>query len=172
MSRRTSAESARDLHELELGHREAHGQRVWIDLHPDVLKQAARLAVHGAPVDAQAAHARGLDAHEQVLGDVEVREELGVLVHRRDARGPGLHGRAERDRRTIKADGAAIGALEARDDLDERRLAGAVLAEERMDGSGAHAQVGLGQCLDGLEALAQADDPRRSASCAVGSGAG
>ena len=90
------------------------------------------LGVHRRPVDA-ATGAERLAAHEDVLGDRQVGEERRLLVDDRDARGLGLRGRAEVDRLAVEQQLAAVAAVHAGDDLDQRRLAGAVLADEGVD---------------------------------------
>ncbi len=98
---------------------------------------------HGAPVDdaeAIASAARGV-AHEDVLGHGELRVEAQLLVHRGHAGGLGLVGAVEADLLAIDADGAAVRLVHARDDLDERGLAGPVLADEGMDLAGSDREV-------------------------------
>ena len=74
-----------------------------------------------------------LVADEDVLGDVQVGEEQRLLVDRRDAEALRLGGAADGHRLAVEQDLAAVGLVDAGDDLDQRRLAGAVLAEQRMD---------------------------------------
>ena len=104
-------------------------------LTPSRANSADGLGVHGGAVDA-AAGAQWLAAHEDVLGDREVREERRLLVDHRDAGGLGLRGRAEVDVVALEPEGAGVAAVHAGHDLDQRRLAGAVLADQRVDGAG------------------------------------
>ena len=50
-------------------------------------------------------------------------------------------GLAKRTVLAVQADGAGVGLVEAGDDLDQRRLAGAVLAEQRMHLAGADVEA-------------------------------
>ena len=102
---------------------------------PSRSKSALRLGVHRGPVDPAPA-AQRLTAHEDVLGDREVGEEGRLLVDHRDARGLGLGGRAEVDVLAPEAQRARVAAVHAGDDLDQRGLAGAVLAHQRVDRAG------------------------------------
>ena len=73
-------------------------------------------------------------ADEDVLGDRQVGEDHRLLVDGGDAEALRvLRGLAGRDRRPVDADLAAVLLLDAGHDLDQRRLAGAVLAEQRVD---------------------------------------
>jgi len=59
-----------------------------------------------------------------------------VLGDERQAEEPGLARVPERDGTTVPLDHAGVGAEDAGGDRDQRGLAGAVLAEERMDLAG------------------------------------
>ena len=97
-------------------------------------------------------------AEEDVLGDRQAVDDVELLVHRRDAeleRGLGcgdLDGLAEpRDR-------AAVGAVHAGERLDERGLAGTVLAEHAVHLAGADVEVHAPQRVDAREALGGTPD--------------
>ena len=71
-------------------------------------------------------------AERDVLGHGERLDEPEVLVHHPD---PGVERVAravEHDRLAVEADLALVGPVEAGEDVRERALAGAVLAEERV----------------------------------------
>ena len=88
------------------------------------------LAPHPPPVhDAAAVPV----ADEDVLGDRQVGEDHRLLVDGRDTQPLGILGRCHPDRLTVHEDLARIELLDAGHDLDERRLAGAVLAQQGMD---------------------------------------
>jgi len=102
-------------------------------------------------------------AEEDVLGHGELGEEQQLLIDGRDAafgrlaRGDGLQlGVADADR-------AAVGRVDAGDDLDQRRLAGAVLAEQRMHLAGVHVEVDVAQHPDAGEGLRDAAERQRPA---------
>ena len=74
------------------------------------------------------AEARLLVAEVDVLGDGEALDEVELLVDRRDARGPSRPAGGEAHLLALPGDGALVGLVDAGEDLDEGRLAGAVLA--------------------------------------------
>ena len=76
-------------------------------------------------------------AHENVLGDGQLREQQQLLEDRGDAAALGVMRVREANDIAVQADGALVGLVEAGDDLDQRRLAGAVLAEQGMHLAGA-----------------------------------
>ena len=94
----------------------------------------ARLA-HAAPVEKAAA--RRLAPEEQVLGDGEVGQQREFLEDGRDRRPPrASRGAAERDRLAVEPELARVRPMNAGEQLHQRRLAGAVLAGDGMDGAG------------------------------------
>src|SRR5262249_13328439 len=72
-------------------------------------------------------------AHAQVLVDGEMREDVDLLRHVADAERLHPVRRDAADRRAAEADGAAMRAEEAEDGLEQRRLAGAVGADDEGD---------------------------------------
>ena len=76
-----------------------------------------------------------------------------MLVDHRDAVALGVGGAADRDLRAVDQDAAAVGLMDAAQDLDQRALAGAVLAGERMHAPGVQSEIDVGQHLDGPEPL-------------------
>ena len=86
-----------------------------------------------------------LAAHVDVLGDGEVRGQDELLVDHADAQVAA--GSRVRDVHllALEPDGAGILAVDAGQDLHERRLAGAVLADERMHLPGAQLELGVHQ---------------------------
>ena len=97
---------------------------------PRLARMLLRLRVHPRPVDEQVLVAVG---DEDVLGDVEVREDEGLLVDRGETVGLRLLGVREVNRSALHPDLALVALLDAGQDLDEGRLAGAVLADEGVD---------------------------------------
>ena len=71
-------------------------------------------------------------AEDHVLGDGERRHEPEVLVHHADPGVERLARRGELDRLAVEADHALVGPVEPGEDVRERALAGAVLAEQRV----------------------------------------
>ena len=131
------------------------------------------LAPHPAPVDAPAARQR-LRADEDVLGDRQVREQRRLLEDDRDAGRVRLGGACRRrPPRPSISTRPAVGPVHAGEDLDERRLAGAVLAHERVGLAAAQLDPAVLERAHGAEALARVVDDEqrrvRSASAGVGS---
>ncbi len=97
-----------------------------------------------------------LVAEEQVPGHVEVVGEREVLVDGRDPevrrvlRALDVRGLAE------EPELARVGQVHARDGLDERRLAGAVVADQGDHLAGVDVEVHVGERLHGAEALVHA----------------
>jgi hypothetical protein len=72
------------------------------------------------------------DREPNVLCHCHVGEDRGVLVHHRDAELMCKRRRQLRDVATVEDDRAGVWGKSAGGDVHQRRLAGAVLAEERM----------------------------------------
>ena len=85
-----------------------------------------------AQVD-QPAAADGLVAEDHVLRDGEDRDEHEVLVDHADAGGHRVAGPGERHGRVVDEDLALVGVVQPVEDVHQRGLAGAVLAEQRVD---------------------------------------
>ena len=79
-----------------------------------------------------------LASQEHVLDDVEIVGQGEVLVHGLDPQRGGVVGAADPDGLALPEDLAAVGLVDARDALDEDRLAGAVVAHERGHLTGRH----------------------------------
>ena len=147
-----------DLDPLPVGDRErAHrrGDVELVDLERG--QDLGGAGAHGGPVHAAPTVARGV-AQEDVLGHAQIGEQQQFLEHRGDAGGLRLLRSGEVDLVPIDADRARIRAIDARDDLDQRRLAGAVLAEQRVDLAGMDVEADVVKRPHAGERLAQALD--------------
>jgi hypothetical protein len=143
---------AQDLHLLLLAGAQATRGHVGGQVEPGTAGQRGVAAPERAAAQ-EAALAR-LGAEEHVLGDREPRHERRLLRDRRDAALERFAGRAQRDRLAREAQLPVVGSEHAGDDPPERRLAGAVLADQRVDlpardgqrdgVEGAHAAEALG----------------------------
>ena len=140
---RLHGERAGDLHHLLLGDRKIAHQRARAALEADALAQRFRLLFQLAVADEEA-RAR-LAADEHILRHRHVGGEGEFLVDGDDAGLLGLLRGGEAHGLAVEFDRPLIGRLGAREDLEERRLAGTVLAEEGVDFRLAHLEV------DGLE---------------------
>ena len=130
-----------DLDDLLLGRRERTGLDPRIDMagaDPD--EQLARLGRERLAVD-QAGPAGHVIADEQVLHHRQRGDQRQLLVDMDDAgveRRPGI---PEDGFLATPTDGAAVARQRARQDVDEGRLAGAVLAQERDDLAGGNVEI-------------------------------
>ena len=124
-----------DLDHLAAGERQVLDQRERVDVGGAGAGQ--RLlgeAALGAAVDH--AEARGRLADDDVVGDREVGDERELLEDADDAGVAGGGGRGKADGVAVQGHPAAVGLHDAGHDLDERGLAGAVLAEDGVDAAG------------------------------------
>ncbi len=92
----------------------------------------ARLGFHGDVVE-RAPGAPELAPQEQVGRGVEILGERQGLIDRLDAVAPGVAGAVDRSRPAVDADLARVGPIGAREHLDQRRLAGTVVAQQADD---------------------------------------
>jgi hypothetical protein len=82
-----------------------------------------------------------LDPEHDVLGDRHHRDEHEVLVHHADPALDRVLRRAERDALAVEDDLTLVGLREPVEDVHQRRLAGAVLAEQRVNLAAAKVEV-------------------------------
>src|ERR1700738_2834554 len=73
---------------------------------------------------------------EEVGDDIKVVAQREVLVHGRDPERRGLVGAGERGRPAVEGELARVRRVDTGDDLDERRLAGSVVAHKPDDLAG------------------------------------
>ena len=104
-----------------------------------------------------------------VLGDGQRLEQREMLEHHADAEPARRGGVGDRDRLALPADLAGGRLQRAVEDLDQRRLAGAVLAEERVDLAGLDGEVDVVVGAERGEVLGDADRLERRLA---GGGAG
>jgi hypothetical protein len=169
---RLHVDRASDRDELLHGERVVSEEGARIDVEVEAREELGGAAPHRAPVDRT--EAAGLAAEHDVLGDREVGEEVDLLVHGRDARRLRLGGAAEGDLLAGERDGAGVDEVDARERLDERGLAGAVLAHERVHLAREHAEVDAVERLHAREADRDAAhlDDRGGRECLGGRGCG
>ena len=117
-----------------------------------------------APVDASAEPGQVAGRHGEVVDGVQRADEAEVLVHEADSRvGRGLavtEARAGR-RRPTPVRLAGVGLVVAGEDLDQRRLAGAVLADERVDLTGGDVDADIVEGDLTGKGLREVFDPQR-----------
>ena len=147
-----------DFHALPIGDRQRRDFGVDVDMRAvEIVEQRARLRAHHAPVHAAERRARRV-ADEDVFGDGQLRKEQQLLIDDRDALGARVAGRGEMNDLVADANLARVRAMNAGHDLDQRRLAGAVLAEQRVDLAGAHVERHVAQHRDADEGLRNATE--------------
>src|SRR5680860_730852 len=95
-----------------------------------------------------------LTAHEDVFGHRKIGKECGLLIDDSDASVLGFGCRFEVNRLSMQDELASITLIEARNDFDERRLAGAILTNKSVDGTGLHAQASRLESDDRAKGLA------------------
>ena len=117
---------------------------------------SGQILFEGQPVDLHTP----LDARrlgiETVYQDLALAAELDAGANMflgREVMRPCLLGRVDRDRLALEEDLAAVGRVDADKRLDQRRLAGAVVADERDDLLGKDREVRAVERLDAAERL-------------------
>ena len=126
----------------------------WISSEARISAARARIARQSMPPQRVARRV----AEEDVLGHGQLGEQQQLLEHGGDAGGLRLLRAAEVDLAPVDADRARVRPVDAGDDLDQRRLAGAVLAQQRMDLAGTDVEADVVQRPHAGERLAQALD--------------
>ena len=141
--------------DLLLGRPERRHRRRRSDaLIPEPGQQRRGLAVHRRPV--QQRTPAPLVAEEHVQRHRQVRDQVQLLVDGGDAAGDRGSGVADRERLALEPDLAGGGLDQPGDALDERRLAGAVLADQTVHLAAGHGQV---DAIEGAHARVVLDQP-------------
>src|SRR5207249_7596132 len=100
----------------------------------------------------------GVSAGEDVLGHGQVLEHGRLLVHRDDAQPARRLRISDPLRLTADQQPTLVGVDDAGEDLDERRLAGTVLADERVDAPGTDDEAHVLERVHAAVALRDAFD--------------
>ena len=140
-----------DLHQLLLGDGQAAGLPAQIQVPANVRHGVRQLLVQLrlAPVKADG----------DILLHVHVGEEKRLLGHHINAPGQGVGGPVQGHRLAVHGKPAAVMAVDAHDDLHQRRLACAVAADQGQHLAGHHVQV---DALEhGVQAEGLIDTPHR-----------
>ena len=112
-----------------------------------------RLPVEPPIVEQEARPAARLAAQEDVLGDRQVRRQVQLLVDHADAEVQRRSRVGDLDRLALEPDLAGVGLVDAGQDLHQRGLAGAVLADQGVDFSGTELEASVGKRMDAGEVL-------------------
>ena len=134
---RAAPERLDDLHLLLVAEREVGRLRAGVDLDAQLARQLGEALSRGRPVEAQAVAV----AEHQVLEHGECGDQRRVLVHSADPELERPPRRRDGRLDPLDADPAGVGAEQAGQNADQRRLAGAVLAEQAVHLAGAEGQV-------------------------------
>ncbi len=148
-----------DLDELALGRPEAAAGPARRQLAGDAerLEQGPRPPLEIAPIEKKPGP--GVDvAEKDILGDRQLGDDLGLLVDHADAGRVRLRRAAEAHGRPVDEDAAAVRLEDAFEQPHQRRLAGAVLADQRQDLAGPDLEADALERLDDAEALGHALD--------------
>ena len=142
----------RDLHRLLRGQGESSGRGTHVEPDAQARQDLLGLRVHAPPVGQQSLLAVG---DEDVLGHVQVREQQRLLV---DGGQPGrlrLLRVGQVDRLPLDEDLSRVALHDPGQDLDQGRLAGAVLPHQRVDLACVEPQRHVVQRLRHVEALGE-----------------
>jgi hypothetical protein len=143
-----------DLDRLTLGDAEQLDRQIDVDRRLQACEQLACMPAHRRPVDPPSP--TRLASDEDVLGNRKVREHGRMLVDHRDTVTLRVARPADRDLLALEQDPAAIGLVDTAQDLDQRALAGAVLAGKRVHAPGMQAKINVAQHLDRAKPLGDA----------------
>ena len=133
-------EHLHDLDALAVADAELGDERVGLDREAVDPDRARRIRFSRRTEVEPDRRARLVSEHD-VLGDGEVVGEHEVLMHHADAEGDRITRRLEALLLAAHADDALVGTLLAVEDLHQRRLPGAVLAHDCVDGTGRDGEV-------------------------------
>ena len=148
-------QAADDLDPLPLADRQIGDDRIGIE------RQAVFLRDRSDPVLECAEPGGSCQRQRDVLGDSQRVEQREVLKNHADAETPGRGGIGDDYRLPLPADFAG-GRLEGTvEDLHQRRLAGAVLAEERVNLAGMNDEIDVVVGAERAEILGDADGGKR-----------
>ena len=142
-----------DLDQLLLRDRQARREPVRRDREADALEHRARVRRHLARVE-RAARER-LAAEIEILGHREIRQQREFLEDGGNAAHERVAGSRKRCALAAYEQVARIGPLDAGEQLHERRFAGAVLARDGVNGTGAHGERDVGDGFRRPEALTE-----------------
>ena len=143
-----------DLDPLLHAHRQLRDRGVEVDLQPVVALE--RLDLGPGAGDAALQGDATLGAQQQVLQDGERLDQHEMLVDHADAGLDRILRAANGPLLPVDQDLAAVGLVEAVEDVHQRRLAGAVLADDAVDRAGRDDEVDRPVGVDGAEPLVDA----------------
>ena len=122
------------------------------------LRASSRIAL-----PSRTAAAQDFAAEEQIGRDVEARHQVELLIDGGDAGRLRFARISEGDHSPSISISPSSGAMHARKNVHQRRLAGAVLAEQRMDFAGVEREIDAAQRLRAAKALTTPRAARKGA---------
>ena len=122
-------------------------RRAGLEIHPEIGEQRRRQAREFPAVDDSGQPCRR-DAEENVLGDRQLGNEIELLVDHADAELERVARAGDLHRLIANADLAAVLPIGAAENLHQRRLPGAVLAEQHVHFAAAEREIDAGQSDD------------------------
>ena len=146
-----------DLDQLLLADPQLRHAALRVDLDSEPREQPVRRLGDPSSIDDRAGDQR-LAAKEDVVGRRQLRDEIELLMNDRNARPLGVLHAGELHRRAHEPDDAVVLDVNAGENLHQRRLAGAVLADQRMNLAGPEVEVDVDQGRDTAERLGDARD--------------
>ena len=150
---RLRSQRARDRHQRLLGPAEALDAHIRVDVSVEHIKGSCGAPPRRPPVD-QAAAPRIAEGEADILGHGHPVDQAEVLVDERNRQATQRAGRVV----SAELDAAGIKRVNAGEDLDQRGLARAVLAEQRQDLAGAKLEVHVIERQRAPEALGYASE--------------
>src|SRR5581483_11255551 len=125
-----------------------------VGVHPDaeLFEETGCLAAHTPAVDAPKSLER-LHRDKDVLGDAQIREERPFLEDDRDPGSLRLLGVVEDRLLAVEHEPAAVGTMDAGENLDKGGLTGTVLADEAVHLAGEQLDVAVLEGVHGPEPL-------------------
>jgi hypothetical protein len=130
---------AGDLHQLPLRDREPRDDGIRIDIGAEITDRLRGALVHLSVVDREAF--AEFPAEIDILRHREIWGQQDFLMHQHDAVLFGIHRPGKAHRLAVDRKLAARWLVVARQNLHQRRLAGAVLADDGMHLTGIHRQA-------------------------------
>ena len=135
-------ECSRNFNQLLLGYAQLTDRALWIQRMAKSFEQAFRLLVNLAPAHpSRKSAAHRMPAEKHILSDAQLRNEHEFLMDDVDAEIVSLVWGFDLDRLSLPEHLAPIGLIQPRDDLHERRLTGAVFADQGVNLAGPHLEA-------------------------------
>ena len=149
-------ERLRDLDHLLLRHGKSRDALARIQAEVQHLEELRRLLVQGPVVQDERQVPTGLAPQEDVLGDGQVRRQIEFLVDHADAEALGGPCAGDIGRRTFDGDHAGVCPVHPGQDLHQRGLAGAVLADQGVHLTRVELEMAVHERVDAREVLGDA----------------